>query len=144
MSQEEFIEKFHELLPECQSEAAQLWYNFAAECVDRQQYVHFRAAENLDASIGNWLEVLYEGLRQTKETLGTELAVKVGDLSCERCCLYPGEMLMAAACLRDGDDAKEILAKIDSGDIDCTDLFSAVQPEDSTEGLCPLQGNHMC
>ncbi len=144
MSQEEFIEKFHALLPECRPGAAQLWYDFAVGCVDRGQYVHFQAAESRDASIGNWLDVLYEGLRQTKETLGAELAAKVGDLSCERCCLYPGEMLMAAACLRDGDGAKEILKKIDSGEIDCTDLFSAVQPEDSAEKNCPLLGSDMC
>lgn len=130
MNQKDFIEKFHALLPECQPEAAQLWCDFAVECVDQQQYVHFKAAESRDASIESWLEVLYEGLCQTKETFGAELAAKVGALSCECCCLYPGEMFGAAECLREGGSAQEILAKIESGEIDCTDLFSAAPPKD--------------
>ncbi len=126
MNQKKFIEKFHVLLPECQPEAAQLWCDFASECVNQRQYVHFQAAENRDASIENWLEVLYEGLRQIKETFGAELAAKVGALSCEHCCLYPGEMPKAAECLRDGSNAQDILAKIESGKIDCADPFFAV------------------
>lgn len=131
MNQKDFIEKFHTLLPECRPEAAQLWCEFAAECVDREQYVHFQAAESRDASIESWLEVLYEGLRQTRETFGAELAARVAALSLERCCLYPGEMPRAAECLRSGDGAKDILTKIESGEIDCTNLFSAAPPKES-------------
>ena len=69
-------------------------------------------------------------MRQTKETIGAELAAKVGSLSCEHCCLYPGEMFGAAECLRDGGSAQEILAKIESGEIDCKDLFTAVPLRD--------------
>ena len=125
MNQKDFIEKFHTLLPKCQPEAAQLWCDFAAERVEQQQYVHFKAAESRDASVAEWLEVLYKGLHQIRETFGTELAVQVATLSLERCCLYPGEMPRAAECLRAGDSAKDILAKIGSGEAECTDLFSA-------------------
>jgi len=88
MNQKDFIEKFHTLLPKCQPEAAQLWCDFAAERVEQQQYVHFKAAESRDASVAEWLEVLYKGLHQIRETFGTELAVQVATLSLERCCLY--------------------------------------------------------
>jgi len=131
MNQKDFIEKLHTLLPECRPEAAQLWCEFAAECVDREQHVHFQATESRDASIESWLEVLYEGLRQTRETFGAELAARVAALSLEHCCLYPGEMPRAAECLRSGDGAKDILAKIESGEIDCTNLFSAAPPKES-------------
>ena len=132
MDQNIFVEKFHELLPECQPGAAQPWCDFAVERVDQQQYVHFKAAESQEASIAGWLEVLYEGLRQTKETFGPELAAKVGDLSMAHCCLYPGEMPRAAECLRDGNGVQEIMAKIESGEIDCPDLFSAAASIEKT------------
>lgn len=129
MNQKEFVESIQSLLPECQPAAAQIWYDFAAECVDHGQYVRFKAAENRNLSIADWLDALYEGLRQTKDVCGAELATKVAALSLERCCLYPGEMLQAAECLRAGDDAKNILAKIESGEIDCLDQFTAAIPE---------------
>lgn len=132
MNQNIFVEKFHALLPECQPGAAQPWCDFAVERVDQQQYVHFKAAESREASIAGWLDVLYEGLRQTKETFGPELAAKVGDLSMAHCCLYPGEMPRAAECLRDGNGAQEIMAKIESGEIDCPDLFSAAASIEKT------------
>ena len=68
MNQKDFIEKFHTLLPKCQPEAAQLWCDFAAERVEQQQYVHFKAAESRDASVAEWLEVLYKGLHGAGRT----------------------------------------------------------------------------
>ena len=135
MNQNEFFEKFLILLPECQPEAAQIWCDFAIERIEQQQYVHFKAAESLEASIASWLEVIYEGLRQIKETFGQELAAKLGNLGLEHCCLYPGEMPMAAECLREGDGAREIMAKIESGEIDFVDLFSAVRPPNSPKKI---------
>lgn len=126
MNPKEFIDKFHTLLPDCPPEAAQLWYDFAIACVEQKQYVHFKASENREVSVENWLEVLYKGLRQTKETFGAKLATKVGSLSCEGCCLYPGEMPGAAECLREGDSTQEIWAKIESGKFDYPDPFSAI------------------
>lgn len=143
MNQKDFIEKFHTILPECQPDAARIWCDFAVECVDQQQYVHFQAAESRDASIESWLEVLYEGLRQTRETFGAELATKVAALSLEPCCLYPGEMPRAAECLRTGDSAKDILAKIESGEIDCTDLFSAAPSMDVDSGNITMGMNSL-
>ena len=89
MEQDIFIKKFHTLLPECQPEAAQPWCDFAVERVDQQQYVHFKAAESQEASIASWLDVLYEGLRQTRETFGPELAAKVASLGLDHCCPTP-------------------------------------------------------
>ena len=128
MEQNIFIEKIHALLSECPPEAAQPWYDFAVERVDQQQYVNFKAAESRDESVAEW----YEGLRQIKESFGPELAAKVAALGMDHCCLYPGEMPRAAECLQAGDGAKDILAKIESGEIDCENLFSAAAPTEKT------------
>ena len=80
MEQNIFIEKIHALLSECPPEAAQPWYDFAVERVDQQQYVNFKAAESRDESVAEWLDALYEGLRQIKESFGPELAAKVAAL----------------------------------------------------------------
>ena len=132
MEQNIFIEKIHALLSECPPEAAQPWYDFAVERVDQQQYVNFKAAESRDESVAEWLDALYEGLRQIKESFGPELAAKVAALGMDHCCLYPGEMPRAAECLQAGDGAKDILAKIESGEIDCENLFSAAAPTEKT------------
>ena len=60
--------------------------------MDQQQYVNFKAAGSRDASVAEWLDVLYEGLCQIKESFGPELAAQVAALGLEQCCLYPGEM----------------------------------------------------
>lgn len=57
MNPKEFMDKFHTLLPDCLPDAAQLWYDFAVACVEQKQYVHFKAAENREVSVENWLEV---------------------------------------------------------------------------------------
>jgi len=100
MKPDDFIRKFHLLFPDCKPDAAQNWQTFAVECVDQHQYVHFKAAKSRDACIEDWLGVLYEGLRQTKDRFGTAVSTQVADLSCEPCCLYPGEMPQAAECQR--------------------------------------------
>ena len=48
------------------------------------------------------------------------------NLSRQQCCLYPGEMMQAALCLESGDNAKQIVHKIHTGEIDCTDIFSPI------------------
>ena len=48
------------------------------------------------------------------------------NLSLEQGCLYPGEMMQAALCVEKGENGKQIFEKIESGEIDCIDLFSAV------------------
>ena len=82
--------------------------------------------------MAEWLDVLYEGLRQIKESFGPELAAQVAALGLDHCCLYPGEMPRAAECLQAGDGAAKILAKIESGEIDCENLLSAAAPSEKT------------
>ena len=53
------------------------------------------------------------------------------NLGLERCCLYPGEMMQAALCLEKGENGRQIFEKIESGEIDCTDLFSPVSRRDA-------------
>jgi len=132
MKKETFQKQFRELLPGSKPEAARAWQRFAEECVDNEQYVHFKAAKSRDACVEEWLEVLYEGLRQTKLNFGVKLAARVSDLGCESCCLYPGEMTQAAEYLLQGSGVEEIMEGIKSGDIDCVDLFSVMPPKVST------------
>ena len=68
----------------------------------------------------------------------SELSTKVAALGLERCCLYPGEMLKAAECLRAGDSAKEIQAKIESGEFQCPDLFHTSLPKNPSRETCEM------
>ena len=84
------------------------------------------------------LDALYDGLCQTREAYSSELSTKVAALGLERCCLYPGEMLKAAEGLRAGDSAKEIQAKIESGEFECPDLFYASLPKTPSRETCEM------
>ena len=131
MTYENFLTRVKELAPGCKPEAIPRWRNFAVECVDSEQFVHFKPAADKTAAVENWLDVLYSGLKAVRKECGPETAAGVVNLSLEQCCLYPGEMMQAALCVERGENGKHIFEKIESGEIDCTDLFSAVSRRDA-------------
>lgn len=102
----------------CSPEAARKWIDFAAECVQEEQYVLFASTHNAEADVEQWLDALCAGFYQVRERLGPEAARKTVDLSLDMLCLYPYEMMQAADCLRQGETAKQIGEKIKSGEID--------------------------
>ena len=102
MRQEEFSLALNALLPGCDPEAASKWAEFAAECVGQDQFAYFIPMEH-DAAVEKWLDATFAGIYTVKQEHGPEIAVKVAGLSCQRCALYPGEMMQAArAALRPG------------------------------------------
>ena len=131
MIYENFLAQVKELPPGCKPEAVPRWRDFAVECVDSKQFVRFKPTADKTAAVENWLDVLYSGLKAARKECGPETAAAVVNLSLERCCLYPGEMMQAALCVERGENGRQIFEKIESGEIDCTDLFSAVSRRDA-------------
>ena len=70
--------------------------------------------------------MLFRSLQAVSKECGLEAAAAMVDLSLQQCCLYPGEMMQAVLCLEIGDNAKQIVHKIHTGEIDCTDIFSPI------------------
>lgn len=131
MTYENFLARVKELAPGCKPEAIPRWRDFAVECVDSEQFVRFKQTANKTAAVEKWLDVLYSGLKAVRKECGPETAAGVVNLSLEQCCLYPGEMMQAALCVERGENGRQIFEKIESGEIDCTDLFSAVSRRDA-------------
>ena len=126
MTYENFLTHVKELAPGCKPEAIPRWRDFAAECVDNGQFVQFEHTANKTAAVEKWLDALHSGLQAVSKECGLEAAAAMVDLSLQQCCLYPGEMMQAVLCLEIGDNAKQIVHKIHTGEIDCTDIFSPI------------------
>ena len=135
MNYEQFAKTIEDLAPNHGPDAAPIWKNFAVECVDRGQFVHFEASADKEAAVERWLDVLAEGIRAVSKSFGQEAAEAVVNLSCERCCLYPGEMMQAVVCLMNGSDSKQIFEMIESGDIDCSDLFHPMSQQEAETNM---------
>ena len=131
MTYENFLIRIKELAPGCKPEAVPWWRDFAVECVDSEQFVRFKQTANKTEAVEKWLDVIYSGLEAVRKECGLETAAALVNLGLERCCLYPGEMMQAALCLEKGENGRQIFEKIESGEIDCTDLFSPVSRRDA-------------
>lgn len=121
MKQEDFSLALNALLPGCNPEAASKWAEFAAENVEHEQFAYLIPMEH-DAAVEKWLDATYAGLYKVYQEHGTEIATQMAGLSCQRCALYPGEMMAAAEILKDGKNAEQISDMINN------DLLEAEQP----------------
>ena len=128
MKHEEFALALNALLPGCDPEAAEKWAEFAAECVDHEQFVYFIPTE-YHTAVEKWLDATYAGLYAVKQEYGPEIAAQVAGLSCQRCALYPGEMLPAAAVLKNGGDAERISGMMASGTLEMKEPFFLDLPD---------------
>lgn len=135
MKHEEFALALNVLLPDCDPEAAEKWAEFAAECVDHEQFVYFIPTE-YHTAVEKWLDATYTGLYAVKQEFGPEIAAQVAGLSCQRCALYPGEMLPAAAVLKNGGDAERISGMMESGTLEMAEPFFLDLPDGAA--LAPL------
>lgn len=106
------------VLTECEPESAPNWIAFASECVDLGQYVDFVPEEDHAVAVNRWLETLLSSLLEIQKQYGTHIAKQVCDLSLLPNCLYPSEMLQAAAHFQNGGTPKEISGMIKSGAIE--------------------------
>ena len=122
MKRDEFALALNALLPGCDPEAPEKWAEFADENVDSQQFAWFIPMDDRDAAVEKWLDATFAGLYAVNREYGPEIAMKVAGLTCQRCALYPGEMLGAADVLKNGGDAERISGMIASN------LLEAEQP----------------
>ncbi len=136
MTKSDFFAALHTAAPGSTPEAVQKWIDFAAECVREEQYANFTPSTDPEANVENWLDTLCGGVYAVRAEYGGELAGKLVSLSLDNCCLYPGEMLQAAECLRDGGTAEIISAKIISDEIESEQPFFPVPVHPLTERDC--------
>lgn len=123
MNYEQFSTLVKSTFPDCRPEAIPIWKTFAEECVELGQFVWFEETTNPAAAVERWLDALFEGFLAVEKEHGPAAATAVINLSCDRCCLYPGEMAPAAVCLQKGGSASQILQMINSGEFDKWGLF---------------------
>lgn len=136
MTRADFFAALHTAAPGSTPEAVQKWIDFAAECVGEGQYANFIPSKDREASVEKWLDTLCGGVYAVRAEYGAELAGKLVGLSLDNCCLYPGEMLQAAECLRDGGTAEAISGKIASDEIESERPFFPVPVHPLTERDC--------
>lgn len=118
MKRADFFAALHTVAPGSTPEAAQVWIDFAVECVSEQQYAKFTPPKSQEEGVERWLDTLCGGIYAVRAEYGAELTGKLVNLSMDHCCLYPYEMPQAAACLRDGGTVETISEKIRSGELD--------------------------
>lgn len=136
MKRSDFFAALHTAAPGSTPEAVQKWIDFALECVSEGQYANFTPSKDQEADVENWLDTLCGGVYAVRAEYGAELAGKLVGLSLDKCCLYPGEMLQAAECLRDGGTAETIFGKIASDEIESEQPFFPVPVHPLTERDC--------
>lgn len=96
ISQEMFTIALTTLI-DCKPESAPKWIGFASECAEQEQFVDFEQESDYDLAANRWLETLLSGLLETQKQYGASIAKQVCDLALLPNCLYPSEMLQAAA-----------------------------------------------
>ncbi len=136
MKKADFFSSMHTAALGATPEAVQKMIDFAVECVQQEQYANFTPSKDQEASVERWLDTLCGGVYAVRAEYGAELAGKLVSLGLDNCCLYPGEMLQAAACLRDGGTAETILNKIASDEIESEQPFFPVPVHPLTERDC--------
>ena len=136
MKRADFFASLHTAAPGSTPEAIQKWIDFAAECVSEEQYANFTPSKDPEANVENWLDTLCGGVYAVRAEYGAELAGRMVNLSLDNCCLYPGEMLQAAECLRDGGTAETITGKIASDEIESEQPYFPVPVHPLTERDC--------
>lgn len=135
MNKSDFFASMHTLTG-CAPEATQVWIDFAAECIDAEQYADFISLGNAEADMARWLDALYAGFCQVRERFGPEMVRQVADLSLTPCCLYPYEMMQAAECLHEGGNAGLILEKVNAGEFDGEPPFFCIALHPLTKRDC--------
>jgi len=108
MNKETFTKAVIDLLPSCEREAIPIWFSFAAECVDNEQFVDFVPETNKAAAIEKWLDSIYTGIYFVKKDFGEDTASKICNLSLLKSCIYPYEMKLAAEHIQNGGDISKI------------------------------------
>ena len=130
-----FFASLTQIAPMHKTEADQYWRDFAAECVEAEQFVNFEVIEDKAFAAERWLDAFFDGFLAVKRELGEKAAEKIINLGCEQGCIYPGEMMQAAIYLENGGDSKQIFPMIEFGDIDAENLFCPMSKQKAEKYL---------
>lgn len=118
MKKEAFTKALLDLLAGCSQKAAENWIEYAAYCVEREQFVDFTPKENAAEAVEDWLDCIFAALYQVKENHGSDVTTQICDLAANGIPLYPYEMAAAAEHFSAGGAANEISELIDGGKLD--------------------------
>lgn len=132
MDETTFQSKVHELLPMCAADTIRIWIVFASECLDREQYVHYREEPDKAQALAKWLDNLYAGICRVEKDFGEQCATQLCNMS-RITCLYPGEMHLAAEYLKRGGTAEGIAQMVEASTFDVDDLFVPDDPIKNSE-----------
>lgn len=123
MKKSDFYASLHTIAPGCLWTEIRTWIKFAYECVDAKQYVEFTPPKDRESGMEKWLDTLYAGLCEVRKEYGAEMAARIVELSTEKACLYPYEMMQAVKCLQSGGDGRTIMYEIYEGEMEGTPPF---------------------
>ncbi len=116
LTKESFQQRLRTLLPSTKAGAAEIWVDFAHECVEMGQYVDF-VEEPDETAHSRWYDTLPAGFILLKRDFGEEIAAKICNLSLNNQCLYPYEMQRAGQDLRDGGNVDTLFRLMEEGQL---------------------------
>lgn len=123
MGHEDFAAAVRKMSPVQEGEGIRHWMGFADANVENGMFVGFKAEGDRSLEEERWLDVLYAGFRAVEESFGQEVLDALIGLDLEGCCLYPGEMMLAAVCLENGINARQLLVLMDTCILEADDPF---------------------
>lgn len=143
MNGEDFFTAVRKLSPVQDEEAIRYWKGFVDGCVEHGQFVGLEATADGRQETEKWLDTLYSTFCLVKDSFGQEVADVLIGLSREGYCLYPGEMMQAAACLENGVNVRQLLVLMDTGFLEADAPFSIMSREEAERqmaaaGIIPL------
>ncbi len=143
MNGEDFFTAVRKLSPVQDEEAIRHWKGFVDVCVEHGQSIGFEATADGCQETEKWLDTLYSAFCFVKDSFGQEVTDALIALGSEGCCLYPGEMMQAAACLENGVNARQLLVLMDTGFLEADAPFSIMSREEAERqmaeaGIIPL------
>ena len=144
MNREIFVVATKKLLHLQTDEGVKKWVVWAEECVDNKQYDGFREMPRI-AALEKWLDSYYSAFKRILKEFGREAAIKVINLSQERLCLYPYEMLSAARTLDNGGTGTDILQMMNEGTLDTVNVKEkSEKPSKSVDTSPYSRSNLLC
>ncbi len=133
MTRENFAESLKKLFPKSDAAHAEGWVAFAADNVERGQYVGFTPDPDPETAVGRWLETTLAALQVVKGQFGEEIGQKVCELSAQKLSLYPYEMEKAALAIQQGCSLSDIEEMMVSGALEREDAWFPQLDEASQE-----------
>lgn len=142
MTYDQFTSVIRSYFPTSKPEALPVWQEFVEENLSDGHTVRVEEVSD-KAAREKWYDVLCGGFFLVREKMGQAAAISVINVSCEHCCLYPGEMVQAAVCLQNGESGMDIMEKIRIDEIESQQPFFPEPPAEILARLVQEQGPEM-